>query len=1318
MRLWLTLVITALAAGVNAAYVGELSQFSEIDPQPEFNIISGSRAVISPDGRFAIIASPGEVATFDSAVISARIDRGEAQIISRLTHGTDRTSQPVLSPDGLRLAVTGSTGRVHFFEVNPLTGALTETGDVFPGGLISSDHRPVFNAEGNVLYYGNSNAPGQLFVLDADPTGGIDTSPLDSITLGSSLEAFRMAVSGDGSTLVVAALKRSGLNDDSLIVYDIEPGTGLLTERGRFEPLVDLGWTEFHNPVVSFDGLNAYVVDVLNLQILQVDISGASPSVIAQAPTLPNPQSLTLGEWDNVLLNVCANGVAIFDIDDGDPVARGSFQPPGASFSPENNAILNFEGTLGAVVNHTTDTVYTFKTFPRGVNLEALDTFSTLQNPTSIAGGFDMRRILVLNTNPDAVDETATVLETQEPGGNPVMITAMSEDLSYSNVNTPVIDPNGVMVYATSNGPLVNFPVFSPDEQQFGSQLIRNPFMGLDMVISEDGSTLAANDFQTVHIYTDPLAQNPSGTFSAVNATLTDTRMAITADGGRVFVPDNFNDRVYVVDTSTTGTFDETSGGVQSFTLPLNANPSIAALSPDESQLSINLFGAGQVITYSVDAGTGTLSNPRTQDIPFTLHRQSNPIFLGIDRGVIAAGGNLYLYDTTQSATTPLDSFAAGTAFGTLAPVPFQDRFVALDAGAGEALVVELGDADLLQITGIFGGVNVGVSSRARVTPDGIAVIPNGVLPGGGLMTFDTERFGFNDIPFGSAVTGFTSQVAVDRDGTFAASLDETNGLAYVHHLSRGANPRLTRAVLLENSDTINGVGDPGEQLLLTFDRPVFPTEFINIQESYFNITGGGSIGFFSFLFPDITTGFNQANLILGTGTSGIVATGDTVGIDIAAAAPVGLFESISDSAPAIDLGLTGEDDAGVDITLPMGSVTDTFTPGVGLVLQLPQGADFLFDRHSLNIPPNALGQAASFSLLPASFGNFPGIVNAVVISTDAPDPNNLFNPPATLTLEYDPASFNISEAQFEYFGVKIVQIFDLGEGPEIFVLPGPFTIDTEANTISMPLSGLDPLGLGSRVKGTDGAASGVGTFATIPVNPVDERSIYLGASGRNDVAPAQVAMLTSGDNGAYSQHTIEFPGYVETTDTDPNRIQVTIRTANLFERVSMTGGDSFPTQSGALFVVQTQDANAVPVEFADPVNLSVQFIERENDRETDTVDFTSLRGHASQMRIVRDAVDGASVDFDYVGGTAAGSVVTLSGYTTLTGISGSGTLGAVIDPFAPIDEVGVDDIINHLLGSTPLSPGDQTSIDHGGPGDAPDGVIDAADLVYFINNP
>jgi hypothetical protein len=97
---------------------------------------------------------------------------------------------------------------------------------------------------------------------------------------------------------------------------------------------------------------------------------------------------------------------------------------------------------------------------------------------------------------------------------------------------------------------------------------------------------------------------------------------------------------------------------------------------------------------------------------------------------------------------------------------------------------------------------------------------------------------------------------------------------------------------------------------------------------------------------------------------------------------------------------------------------------------------------------------------------------------------------------------------------------------------------------------------------------------------------------------------------------------------------------------------------------------------------------------------------------MVQDVLAGIGADFEFIGGSVNGSVVTRSGHTPLTDASGAGTFGAVIDPNA-VASLSLQDIVNHILGVSVLSQ--QSAYFLQADLAEPFQVLDAADLVLFV---
>lgn len=237
---------------------------------------------------------------------------------------------------------------------------------------------------------------------------------------------------------------------------------------------------------------------------------------------------------------------------------------------------------------------------------------------------------------------------------------------------------------------------------------------------------------------------------------------------------------------------------------------------------------------------------------------------------------------------------------------------------------------------------------------------------------------------------------------------------------------------------------------------------------------------------------------------------------------------------------------------------------------------------------------------------------------------------------------------------------------------------------------------------------------AILPVNPIEERSIFIGAgttTSQGQTRTASIATLTPPPGSDYSGIVLQFPGYTEVSESDPNRTRVTLRSAGLYERAGQ-GGQNFPMQSGAVFVVETHDATGAPFSFTDPVHVSIPFVHREDPLYTDIVDFNWDLGAAIDMRICRDLHMGPGTDFVFIDRLQlvepAAGMVHVEGVTPLTDTEGSGIWGTVVNTHVPT----APEIVNHLLGSQPITGPDHPIADRNG-----DSTIDAADLVTRLED-
>jgi len=490
-----------------------------------------------------------------------------------------------------------------------------------------------------------------------------------------------------------------------------------------------------------------------------------------------------------------------------------------------------------------------------------------------------------------------------------------------------------------------------------------------------------------------------------------------------------------------------------------------------------------------------------------------------------------------------------------------------------------------------------------------------------------------------------------------------------------GLPPRIQSATVSDVNN--NGVIQPGDQLVLTMDRSVVVTTHVLQASHFFLPVVGDDLGRQNFSVRVNRLNSRQIVLMLGgpdvhLATSGTfsmtrLTPGSPSGIDFATSLPLGAIVSL-DGVPAVDGGVAGVDDSGVDIELSL--IGRSGRLGVaGGVLSVVPSLQAAYTSHALDIPPGALTAMTSFTLRPP-IENL-GVINAFQIESSSP--TITFRVPVTVRVEYREGDIDWERGQVEWE----MHVHQLVERPlgvfQYVVVPGQHIIESAAplerafgavgklyatpHRVSVQVLSLNPCD----------TLTTPGLFAGLPIETVDERTIVIGPSGGGDgmVGGAGPAVLIPGPQSAYPWHRIEFPGYVETGTTDPARLVVKMRTAKLAERWSLTGGQSFPAQSGAVFTVTVVDASSQPIHFTSPVHLTVQFKERPNPAQTDAVYFNGQLAAASNMRLVWDQFPGEPVDFVFADAPsqivdATSGTVTAQNYVGLTSTDGKGTWGAV----------------------------------------------------------
>ncbi len=312
---------------------------------------------------------------------------------------------------------------------------------------------------------------------------------------------------------------------------------------------------------------------------------------------------------------------------------------------------------------------------------------------------------------------------------------------------------------------------------------------------------------------------------------------------------------------------------------------------------------------------------------------------------------------------------------------------------------------------------------------------------------------------------------------------------------------------------------------------------------------------------------------------------------------------------------------------------------------------DFLIDNPSYPSDDLSLPTAVRFRILyPNSKADY---------KEDLP-----FNRPVKLTMEYNMDMLDIQKGFMEKY-VRIFKLAKVGSDDyKWFVAPEYQIVNYSSKTVTMFIDILE-----EDQNEADGTG---GLFGTLPVVTVDENSVSVKSSGGSSaslrlyVAEQSGPILQPESEGAYTIHTIEFPGYALCDPSDTDGITVTIRQSNLTERVGFqTGYTYFPNQSGAVFTIETKDYQDNSVAFSSPVNLTVQYLVDPAPDMTDVVDFNNNPGQENQMRICKSETANPP-DYSFIGGTQTVNTtlhtVSIDNLSDLTKESGICMYGAVVD--------------------------------------------------------
>ncbi|OQB20138.1 MAG: hypothetical protein BWY12_02465 [candidate division BRC1 bacterium ADurb.Bin183] len=494
--------------------------------------------------------------------------------------------------------------------------------------------------------------------------------------------------------------------------------------------------------------------------------------------------------------------------------------------------------------------------------------------------------------------------------------------------------------------------------------------------------------------------------------------------------------------------------------------------------------------------------------------------------------------------------------------------------------------------------------------------------------------------------------------------------------------PRIASAILADyNGD---GIGSEGENLTLVFDQGVTITKSLITPESFYLPVKGDSLG--SNGFKADMNPWSSRELILTLGTdSHLTIPGDfqtsrteqgsPSGIDIAAELHPQAIYSFA-KIPAIDGGVCWANDTGVDIKYSFRKIQKQIGTEGGM-LSLGDDRESRYKKHSLLIPPRALGadvkndekrETLLFEILPPDINTpLPG---AVWIRCS--NENIKFTPPATLILEYLESDVD-EDAGLSEAGMRICRLVIEPDGSQRWVpLPGVQRVSVENNTVSVEIESLADF---SNTTPTPflrhSASSQTGIFGNLPGSTIEENTIFIRRQSGGKARIMASANLLPKSGGAYTLHRIEFPNYVQLATQEPDSIKVTIKTATLLDRVSRSGGNSMPTPSSAIFLVNTQNSSNQPIPFNEPVNIRVQFMNGSANSFNDLWRFDNQAGEFENMSLVKDFIESTGVNFNFIEGgaqrvypAAGGGYVEGTGIIGLTDSLGKGVWGAVAKPF------------------------------------------------------
>ncbi|HXG67623.1 MAG TPA: AMIN domain-containing protein [Blastocatellia bacterium] len=239
---------------INATRAEQLEHVAQIALPPDARLTPGSRAWLTRDGRFGVIAS-----SFQSpALFSFGVDTG--QVITRLPLPAS-PSGIALHENGGNRAVAVASPTAGYLLISKLDqqGLLSPTGTVTLADTRFDDaNEPVFSADGRKVYIAAARGD-QFIVINAETA-----TPEQSVAV-SCPQRITVAQGADGAEIIAVTRLRHPANNTPGGVTILTADQGQLQVKADFTPLDGSPLSRANNVVFNADASRAFVGSVTGI---------------------------------------------------------------------------------------------------------------------------------------------------------------------------------------------------------------------------------------------------------------------------------------------------------------------------------------------------------------------------------------------------------------------------------------------------------------------------------------------------------------------------------------------------------------------------------------------------------------------------------------------------------------------------------------------------------------------------------------------------------------------------------------------------------------------------------------------------------------------------------------------------------------------------------------------------------------------------------------------------------------------------------------------------------------------------------------------